>query len=88
MDRASPLNHLALVHSTACRALLEDGELNDAIHYCIAQGIEPPFPPCDQRAAEYADCLARAAVSLCDYGWWEKRLKLHHVRRAHIGLPT
>jgi ribulose bisphosphate carboxylase small subunit len=82
MERASPLINLALIHSTACQELLDEGELNDAIRYCIAQGIEPPFQLCDKRAPDYAYWLERATTSFCDYGWWEKRLKLYHARLA------
>lgn len=86
MERAPQLINLALVHSAACRELVDKGDLNDAIRYCIGRGIEPPFPPCEKHAPDYADCLERAATSLCDYGWWEKRLKLHNARLATAAL--
>jgi hypothetical protein len=80
MERASPIVNLALVHSTACSELLDEGELDDAVRYCIAQGIEPPFPPCSKLAPEYARCVELAKATLSDYGWWEKRLKTRNAR--------
>jgi len=80
MEKDSPAIDLALVHSTKCQQLLEEEELNEAIRYCIAQGIEPPLPPCDKRAPDYAHCVEAAKASLSDYGWWKKRLKLQGAR--------
>ncbi|UMR29690.1 hypothetical protein MJ904_22000 [Massilia sp. MB5] len=39
------MKNLALIHSTACRTLLEEGLLDDALLYCLKQGIAPPSPP-------------------------------------------
>lgn len=75
------MKNLALIHSTACRTLLDDGQLDDALRYCLAQGIAPPFSPCDKTAPEYERCVALAKETLSDYGWWEKRLKLRAARQ-------
>ncbi|MBA5607723.1 hypothetical protein H3H36_20410 [Duganella sp. FT3S] len=72
--------NLALIHSTACRELLNDGELEDAIRYCVEQGIEPPIPPCAKMSSDYEHCVALAKETLSDYGWWEKRLKVRDAR--------
>lgn len=72
--------NLALIHSTACRELLNEGDLEDAVRYCIAQGIEPPVPPCSQRSSDYERCVEVAQETLSDYGWWEKRLKVRNAR--------
>jgi hypothetical protein len=68
--------NLALIHSTACRNLLNDGDLEDAVRYCISQGIEPPVPPCSKASPDYLRCVEVAKETLSDYGWWEKRLKV------------
>jgi len=75
--------NLALLHSTACQDVLEASRLEDALDYCAAQGVAPPFSPCVQGTPEYAQCVARAKETLCDYGWWEKRLKLKAAREPH-----
>jgi len=72
--------NLALIHSTACQDLLNQGELDDAVRYCIAQGIEPPFPPCSKSSPDYRRCVDMAQETLSDYGWWEKRVKVRHAR--------
>lgn len=72
----------ALTHSTACRDLLDYGDLDDAVRYCLAQGIEPPFSLCSKSDPEYARCVEIAKATLSDYGWWEKRLKIRHARLA------
>lgn len=72
--------NLALFHSTACRDTLEAGCLADALAYCAAQGVAPPFSPCVEGTPEFEECVARAKATLCDYGWWEKRLKLKAAR--------
>lgn len=77
------MKNLALLHSNACRRLLDDGMLEDAIRYCIAQGVEPPLPPCKPSTADYEQCVALANETLSDYGWWEKRLKTQASRSAH-----
>lgn len=73
--------NLAQIHSAVCHDLLNEGELADAIRYCVAQGIEPPVPPCAKDAPGYERCVALAKEALCDYGWWEKRLKVRNARR-------
>ena len=72
--------NLALIHSTACRDLLNEGDLGDAVRYCISQGIEPPVPPCSKASPDYLRCVEVAKETLSDYGWWEKRLKVQHTR--------
>jgi len=72
--------NLALIHSTACQDLLNEGGLEDAVRYCIAQGIEPPVPPCSKASPDYQRCVEMAKETLSDYGWWEKRLKVQHSR--------
>lgn len=72
--------NLALTHSTACRELLNEGDLEDAVRYCLAQGIEPPVPPCSKASPDYLRCVEVAKETLSDYGWWEKRLKVQHTR--------
>ncbi|WP_028103770.1 hypothetical protein [Pseudoduganella violaceinigra] len=72
--------NLALIHSTACRDLLNDGELEDAVRYCISQGIKPPVPPCAKDSPDYLRCVEVAKETMSDYGWWEKRLKVQHAR--------
>jgi hypothetical protein len=72
--------NIALIHSTACRELLHEGALEDAVRYCIAQGIEPPFPPCTKESPDYDRCVELAKETLSDYGWWEKRLKVQASR--------
>lgn len=72
--------NLALIHSTACRELLNEGDLGDAVRYCIAQGIEPPVPPCSKLSSDYEQCVQVAQETLSDYGWWEKRLKVRNAR--------
>jgi len=58
--------------------------LEDAVRYCIAQGIEPPFPPCSKPSSDYERCVELAKETLSDYGWWEKRLKVQASRnRKH-----
>jgi hypothetical protein len=59
---------------------LEAGGLDDAVRYCVAQGIEPPVPPCAQQSADYEHCVLLAKETLSDYGWWEKRLKVRDAR--------
>lgn len=74
----------ALIHSTVCRDLLEEGELADAVRYCVAQGVEPPVPPCSEHAPDYERCVELAKETLSDYGWWDKRLKIRDARcRIH-----
>lgn len=77
MDRDMNCAHM---HSTACHDLLSEGELADAVRYCVAQGIEPPVPPCAKDAPDYERCVALAKATLSDYGWWEKRLKVRDAR--------
>jgi len=77
------MTDLALACSTECRDLLELGRLNDALAYCVAQGIVPPFSPCVPGTPEYAQCVELAKEMLSDYGWWEKRLKLKAARQTH-----
>ena len=72
--------NFALTHSTACRELLNEGDLEDAVRYCIAQGIEPPVPPCTRLSSDYERCVEVAQETLSDYGWWEKRLKIRNTR--------
>jgi hypothetical protein len=72
--------NLALIHSTACRDLLNDGDLEDAVRYCISQGIEPPVPPCSKASPDYLRCVEVAKETMSDYAWWEKRLKVQHKR--------
>ncbi|MBA5688310.1 GGDEF domain-containing protein [Rugamonas apoptosis] len=72
--------NLALIHSTVCRDLLEEGELADAVRYCVAQGVEPPVPACSELSRDYERCVERAKETLSDYGWWEKRLKVRDAR--------
>lgn len=72
--------NLAMLHSTACRELLNEGDLEDAVRYCIAQGIEPPVPPCTRLSSDYERCVEVAKETLSDYGWWEKRLKVRNTR--------
>lgn len=72
--------NLAMIHSTACRELLNEGDLEDAVRYCIAQGIEPPVPPCTRLSTDYERCVDVAKETLSDYGWWEKRLKVRNTR--------
>ncbi|HEY0585520.1 MAG TPA: hypothetical protein VGD52_05265 [Pseudoduganella sp.] len=72
--------NLALIHSTACQDLLNNGGLEDAVRYCVAQGIEPPVPPCSKTSPDYLRCVELAKETLSDYGWWEKRLKVQHTR--------
>jgi hypothetical protein len=81
------MTNLALVHSGACRALIDDGQLEDALRYCAEQGIVPPFSPCLQGTPEYDRCIEQAKEALSDYGWWEKRLKMRTSRSAiaHAG---
>lgn len=74
----------ALIHSTACRELLEHGSLKAALAYCAAQQVEPPqcsltaISPNAERLRETAKRM------LTDYGWWAKRLKLSAVRAAEM----
>jgi hypothetical protein len=77
------MTNLALVHSTACRDLIEEGRLEDALAYCENQGVAPPFSPCVQGTPEYDQCVQQAMETLSDYGWWEKRLKLKAARQPH-----
>lgn len=72
--------NFALIHSTVCRDLLEGGDLDDAVRYCVAQGIEPPVPPCVKQTPDFERCVALAKETLSDYGWWEKRLKVRDAR--------
>ena len=72
--------NLALIHSTKCQDLLNEGQLEDAVHYCVAQGIEPPVPACVKLAPDYQRCVELAKETLSDYGWWEKRLKVREAR--------
>lgn len=72
--------NLALIHSTMCHALLERGGLDDAVRYCVAQGVEPPVSPCSEFARDYEHCVERVKQALSDYGWWEKRLKVREAR--------
>ena len=72
--------NLALIHSTTCRDLLNEGELEEAVRYCVAQGIEPPVPLCVKPSPEYEQCVEHAKETLSDYGWWEKRLKVRDAR--------
>lgn len=72
--------NFALIHSTVCRDLLEEGDLDDAVRYCMAQGIEPPVPTCAEQSPDYEHCVALAKETLSDYGWWEKRLKVRDAR--------
>lgn len=76
--------NLALIHSTACRELLNEGDLEDAVRYCVAQGIEPPVPPCSKLSSDYERCVEVAKETLSDYGWWEKRLKVRHTRERRL----
>jgi hypothetical protein len=77
------MTNQALLHSTACRDLLDAGRLEDALAYCEAQGVAPPFSPCVQGTPEYGQCVEQATQTLSDYGWWEKRLKLKAARQPH-----
>ncbi|AKU20799.1 hypothetical protein [Massilia sp. NR 4-1] len=81
------MKNLALIHSTACRTLLEEGLLDDALLYCLKQGIAPPFSPCEKDTPEYERCVALAQETLSDYGWWEKRLKLQAARQVQAPVP-
>lgn len=72
--------NFALIHSTTCRELLNEGDLEDAVRYCVAQGVEPPVPPCSKLAPDYDRCVELAKETLSDYGWWEKRLKVRDAR--------
>lgn len=73
----------ALIHSTVCGELLDEGLLDNALAYCVAQGIAPPFSPCVEHSPDYAQCVELAQQTLCDYGWWEKRLKLQAARLSN-----
>lgn len=66
----------ALEHSNKCRELLAEGQLADAIAYCSAQRVEPPHVQLDVGAPDHV------ADTLCDYGWWVKRLKMRTVRES------
>jgi len=77
--------NLAAKHSSACQELMNEGALADAVHYCLAQGVLPPFPPCDRTSPDYEQCAELAKETLSDYGWWEKRLKLRDARAARQG---
>lgn len=74
------MKSLALLHSNACRRLLDEGMLEDAIRNCVARGVEPPSSPCRANTPEYARCVALANETLSDYGWWERRLKTQASR--------
>jgi hypothetical protein len=67
----------ALRHADACRELLEQNGLTEALAYCVAQQIEPPHCRGDGPSAK-----AQTAELLQDCGWWEKRLKICYVRAA------
>ena len=79
--------NLALVHSNACRALIDDGLLEDALRYCAEHDIVPPYSPCIETDPDYERCIEQAKEALSDYGWWEKRLKIRASRSAiaHAG---
>lgn len=73
------------MHSTMCRNLLNEGSLDDAVRYCVAQGIEPPVPPCAKCSPDYQRCVELAKETLSDYGWWEKRLRVRSTRDRRLG---
>jgi hypothetical protein len=67
----------AMRHSAACRALLEQDRLSEALAYCVSQQVEPPqFPGGVRAAGEQVSAL------LQDCGWWGKRLKIRRARVA------
>lgn len=70
----------ALIHASACRELLDNGRLSDALEYCKNQGIEPPQCSLNAQSAN-ADRLRILAMNLlADFGWWSKRLKIQAAR--------
>lgn len=74
----------ALIHSTACRDLLEHENLKGALAYCVAQQVEPPqcsLTAISQNAERLRETTKRM---LTDYGWWSKRLKLRAARAAEM----
>jgi len=70
----------ALSYAKACREMLEDGELADALEYCRAQRIDPP--PCSTTTESVGADRQRTVASnlLLDPGWWRERLRMLNAR--------
>ena len=70
----------ALRHANACRELLEDGELADALEYCRTQRIDPP--PCSLTTQSVGADRQRTVASnlLLDLGRWRKRRRMLKAR--------
>ncbi len=78
------LNDDALKHSSACIALLDGGNLKDALAYCASQRIDPPQCSLTAVSANAENLRLKAMNQLADYGWWLKRLKVRANRDAEM----
>lgn len=78
------LNDEALKHSSACIALLDAGNLKDALAYCASQSIDPPQCSLTADSANAQNLRIKAMNHLADYGWWLKRLKIKAARDAEM----
>ena len=79
-----PVTDEALQHSSKCQELLDSGMPSDAIAYCAAQRVRPPYYVPDDNRVAAEELQALTTRMLADYGWWVKKLKLRAVREAEM----
>lgn len=71
-------------HATACIAMLEAGELADALAYCAAQRVDPPQCSLTAESPNAQRLRAKAMEHLSDETWWRKRLTILSRRDAEM----
>lgn len=71
-------------HATACIAMLEAGNLKDALAYCAAQRVEPPQCSLTAESPNAHRLRITAMEHLSDEAWWRKRLTILARRDAEM----
>lgn len=71
-------------HATACIAMLEAGNLKDALAYCAAQRVEPPQCSLTAESPNARRLRITAMEHLSDEAWWRKRLTILAQRDAEM----
>lgn len=71
-------------HATACIAMLEAGNLADALAYCAAQRVDPPQCSLTAESPNANRLRMKAMEQLSDDAWWRKRLTILARRDAEM----
>ena len=70
----------ASTHADSCKALVESGDLKEAIEYCTRERIEPPQCSLTAQSENASRLREVAARKLSDSKWWKKSLETNAIR--------